>query len=50
MFNIYYAWLMFSPNMLGLNLWQSKIILNAFIKRVNESNGKENKMWVDQRK
>ena len=50
MFNIYYAWLMLSPNMLGLSLWQRKIILNAFIKIVNESHGKANKMWVDQRK
>ena len=37
----------------GLNLWKTKkgkTVLNAFIKIVNESNCKPNKLQVDQRK
>ena len=37
--------------MLGLNLWKTKkgeTFLNNFIKIVNESNRKPNKLWVDQ--
>ena len=44
---------MFSPNMLGLNLWETKKakkVLHGFIGIVNESKGKSNKLWADQRK
>ena len=40
---------MFSPNMLGWNLWKIKKVkpvLNGFVETLNESNGKPNKLWV----
>ena len=42
---------MFSPNMLGLNIWKikkGKTVLKASIKIINESNHKPNKLLVDQ--
>ena len=42
---------MFPLNMYGLNLLQlkkGKTVLNAFIKIVNESNHKPNKLWFNQ--
>ena len=42
---------MFSPSILGLNLWQIKglkTVLDGFVGIVNESNGQPNKLWVDQ--
>ena len=42
---------MFSLNTHRLDLWKtknSKIVLNVFIQIVNESNRKQNKLWVDQ--
>ena len=39
-----YAWV--KP----LNDKKGKIVLNAFIEIVNESNRKPNKLWVDQRR
>ena len=41
---------MFPLNVHGLNLLnikEGKTVLNAFIKRVNESNCKPNKLWAD---
>ena len=45
------VWQIFSPNIHGLNLYKIKkwkTVLNAFIKIVNESNRKPNKIWIDQ--
>ena len=42
---------MFSLNAHGLNLWKikkGKTVLIAFMKIVNESNRKPNKLWVNQ--
>ena len=42
---------MFPLNLHGLNLSKikkDKAVLNAFIKAVNESHRKPNKLWVDQ--
>ena len=45
---------MFSTNMLGLikllKNKKTKTVLHAFIEIVDESNGKPNKLWVDQEK
>ena len=38
---------MFSPNMLGLNLWKIKrLVLHGFIEIVTECKRKPNNLWV----
>ena len=51
--NICHVWQMFSPNMLGLNLWRIKKLKQFFAVSLEwqmNLNAKPNKLWVDQGK
>ena len=51
--NIYYVWQMFSPNMLGVDLWKTKKLKRfffGFAEIIIEYKRKPIELWVDQKR